>query len=235
MLYRATGCIWNLCVGGEESCNRLVEAGAVDPLCKILKKTDDNLELIVNLSVSLSILATNSEEVSEKLRENGTIKLMVKHIGDEDANVRKEIAGTVWNLAHIPENREALVDIGVMQGLNVLLDSEEDETIINTLGALVTIAINARASKEFNELDGLQKLIPFIEEPKKEKICLYSIIALAVLGADIELRDAIREAGALGPLIDLLETKNEAHLEKTCSCLQNLSDNKKKIKLLLDN
>jgi len=118
-------------------------------------------------------------------------------------------------------------EIGVVQGIVDLLDSEDEETIWKTLGALVTIGATESISIEFRELEGIPKLVPFIEDTSKEKICLYAIIGLAVLAYDDGNKDAIREAGALGPIIDLLGTKNESHIEKSCASLLNLTLNAK--------
>jgi hypothetical protein len=93
---------------------------------------------------------------------------------------------------------------------------------------------NVEIGKQFKKNEGIDKLIPYLgilffkkENQKYEKITEYAIISIAVLAVDEENKNDIREAGALGPLIDLLKSDNPVFIEKSLIALVNLSLNAK--------
>jgi len=243
LLIRTTGCCWNLCVDGMESQNALIQAGIVEPAFEILKANSGNLgtdalgieerELLVNTFMILSILGEHSEEVSKKLREGDIFSIIctkgLKHpLESDEGTMARTSASALWNLGHQSENITCMKDFGVVPGLSALLSYPGDEELLlSSLGAVVTIGANEKIAIECREVGLLKKLIPLIENPKREKVCLYAIIALAVLAYEDGNKNAIREEGALAPILDLLTAKGatEPHIEKALAALLNLSLN----------
>jgi hypothetical protein len=183
-------------------------------------------ELIINAGMVLSILGGNPNGFEILIKEKG-IKACMNLLRYDDDQIRNNAAAVIWNLGHVKECKEEMAKYDVGKSLSDFLDSRDPDTIEKTLGAIVTVGSNIEIGAQFREAEGLEKLIPFLENHKYEKVTLYSIISTAVLAVNEENKDAIREVGALGPLIDILTCDNESFIEKSLAAQLNLSLNTK--------
>jgi hypothetical protein len=174
----------------------------------------------------LSILG-GSEEGSKILRKEEGIKTCLNLFLFEDDQIVNTASAVVWNLGQVPENLIEMAKLNVGVNLSNLLDSKDPDTIEKGLGGIVTCCKNKEIGIQFKKSEGIDKIIPFLENFKYEKITTYALLSIAVLAIDDDNKDDIREAGALGPLITLLSNQNENFIEKSLSGLVSLSLNQK--------
>jgi len=153
------------------------------------------------------------------------MKSLMNMLRFDDDQIKNNAAAVIWNLGHIKENKDEMAKYKVGKSLADLLDSTDPDTIEKTLGAIVTTGSNSEISSQFQKAEGIEKILPFLENHKYEKVTLYGIISIAILAVNDENKDAIRDAGALGPLVDILNGSNEPFIEKSLSALLNLSLN----------
>jgi len=225
MIVRTSGCLWNICVDGEESQLCLIDLDVIQFLVPLLNSTEDQ-ELLNNCSMVLSLLGALAKG-SQILIQNDGFKSCLRILSYDDDLLRNTAASVLWNLGHIPENKEELVKHNVGKNLSNFLDSKDTDTVEKALGATLTLCSNIEIGKQFKKAEGFDKLIPFIENRKYEVITEYSIICIAVLAIDEENKNDLREAGAIGPLIDILKSENPTLIEKSLIALMNLSLNPK--------
>jgi len=225
IVIRTSGALWNICVDSEESIKALIDADCINLIIPILSKASEP-ELIINTGMVLSLLA-GIQEGSDKLIKERGMKCLMNILKYDDDQIRNNGAAIVWNLGHVKENKEEMAKYEVGKYLSDFLDSRDPDTIEKTLGATVTSGSNIEIATQFREAEGIEKLIPFLENHKYEKVTLYSIICIAVLAVHDENKDAVREAGGLGPLIDILTQENLDFIEKSLAAQLNLSLNAK--------
>ena len=158
-------------------------------------------------SLSLSITADNQTVVAEA----GGVQPLITQLADDRIFIKEEAAAALAKLAYRnEETRASITKCGGVRPLIALLQLEGDEGDIvrqNGANALANLATDTNARDEIVVAAGIRPLVLVLDD-EHHNTKKYAARALARLSKDhATTQSAVAEAGAIVPLVTLLEGK----------------------------
>lgn len=238
MVTRATGAFWNLAVVEENRVRMRQEERLIPKLLSLLAQAAESggdaemQEVGNNCAMALGILASD-EANARIIAESGGLQAMMKfmQLERDNAEALTSVCLALWNLAQRAENRAAIGNNAewLQEILNVLKCGAVD-AMEKAAGCILTLALDRNVAKALISIGALEALMPLlsgIDPSQSEYLDLLRnvIVCFGMFSNDTDNKDRIREAGALGPLVDLLThpSKDTEIIEKVTGTLLNLS------------
>jgi len=178
----------------DDHCVKLVDAGAVELLAKLLLVQDARLQQMVTGALrNLAIPVVNKVKVAK----GGVLPPLITCLSSTNAHVMFSAIGTIKALFGAPENRKTFVDLGGLESLIKIKDA---------------IIIDASQN---DEQEGPKK-------PKDMRVQYEAARTLAVLTEEPSAHSGIVSGEGLGLLKILLESNFELLQTEALKALQNL-------------
>ena len=107
----------------------------------------------------------------------------------------------------------AIREVGGLETLVNLLDTESIKCKIGALKVLIAISQNVTIRNAIAELDGMQSLVTLLKDPEEDVKCL-AAEAIAHCAKNVKNRRGVRQYGGIRKLIKLLKSATESKEEK---------------------
>jgi hypothetical protein len=208
----------------------------VDQVVTLLSGNDNfQPDLAANLLMCLSVMSA-SRKVSAIVRELNALNHIAELVDfrneeeDPENRVATAAVAAVWNLSHVPENKETFQKLGIVGKILNFLDASNEniESMEKACGALLTLGNNPNISEDFRSYNGFSSLKICLQDPEQIKLSMYAIIAVAVLSYAKETADESVDSGIVELIIgNFLEHDSETILEKATACMLNLTMSRK--------
>uniref|UniRef100_A0A8C9AYT3 Rap1 GTPase-GDP dissociation stimulator 1 n=1 Tax=Prolemur simus TaxID=1328070 RepID=A0A8C9AYT3_PROSS len=185
-------------------------------------KTEDSLEGC--LDCLLQALAQNNTETSEKLQGSGILQLFASLLTPQSPCTAK-VANIIAEVAKNEFMRIPCVDAGLISPLVQLLNSKDQEVLLQTGRALGNICYDSQSSKEqFASTNIAEELVKLfkkqIEHDKREMI----FEVLAPLAENDAIKLQLVEAGLVECLLEIVQQKVDSDKEDDIAELKTGSD-----------
>uniref|UniRef100_A0A8D1QQH7 Rap1 GTPase-GDP dissociation stimulator 1 n=2 Tax=Sus scrofa TaxID=9823 RepID=A0A8D1QQH7_PIG len=185
-------------------------------------RTDDSLEGC--LDCLLQALAQNNTETSEKIQGSGILHLFSSLLIPQSSCTAK-VANIIAELAKNEFMRIPCVDAGLISPLVQLLNSKDQEVLLQTGRALGNICYDSQSSKEqFASTNIAEELVKLfkkqIEHDKREMI----FEVLAPLAENDAIKLQLVEAGLVECLLEIVQQKVDSDKEEDIAELKTASD-----------
>uniref|UniRef100_A0A2K5TQP9 Rap1 GTPase-GDP dissociation stimulator 1 n=1 Tax=Macaca fascicularis TaxID=9541 RepID=A0A2K5TQP9_MACFA len=202
----------------------------MDSLSDTLKKlkitavdrTEDSLEGC--LDCLLQALAQNNAETSEKIQASGILQLFASLLTPQ-SSCKAKVANIIAEVAKNEFMRIPCVDAGLISPLVQLLNSKDQEVLLQTGRALGNICYDSQSSKEqFASTNIAEELVKLfkkqIEHDKREMI----FEVLAPLAENDAIKLQLVEAGLVECLLEIVQQKVDSDKEDDITELKTGSD-----------
>ncbi|XP_073896287.1 rap1 GTPase-GDP dissociation stimulator 1 isoform X19 [Macaca fascicularis] len=202
----------------------------MDSLSDTLKKlkitavdrTEDSLEGC--LDCLLQALAQNNTETSEKIQASGILQLFASLLTPQ-SSCKAKVANIIAEVAKNEFMRIPCVDAGLISPLVQLLNSKDQEVLLQTGRALGNICYDSQSSKEqFASTNIAEELVKLfkkqIEHDKREMI----FEVLAPLAENDAIKLQLVEAGLVECLLEIVQQKVDSDKEDDITELKTGSD-----------
>uniref|UniRef100_A0A5F5PL50 Rap1 GTPase-GDP dissociation stimulator 1 n=1 Tax=Equus caballus TaxID=9796 RepID=A0A5F5PL50_HORSE len=185
-------------------------------------RTEDSLEGC--LDCLLQALAQNNMETSEKIQGSGILQLFASLLIPQSACTAK-VANIIAEVAKNEFMRIPCVDAGLISPLVQLLNSKDQEVLLQTGRALGNICYDSQSSKEqFASTNIAEELVKLfkkqIEHDKREMI----FEVLAPLAENDAIKLQLVEAGLVECLLEIVQQKVDSDKEDDIAELKTASD-----------
>ncbi|KAF6132459.1 Rap1 GTPase-GDP dissociation stimulator 1 [Phyllostomus discolor] len=185
-------------------------------------RTEDSLEGC--LDCLLQALAQNNMETSEKIQGSGILQLFASLLIPQSSCSAK-IANIIAEVAKNEFMRIPCVDAGLISPLVQLLNSKDQEVLLQTGRALGNICYDSQSSKEqFASTNIAEELVKLfkkqIEHDKREMI----FEVLAPLAENDAIKLQLVEAGLVECLLEIVQQKVDSDKEDDIAELKTASD-----------
>uniref|UniRef100_A0A8C3W3C9 Rap1 GTPase-GDP dissociation stimulator 1 n=1 Tax=Catagonus wagneri TaxID=51154 RepID=A0A8C3W3C9_9CETA len=185
-------------------------------------RTDDSLEGC--LDCLLQALAQNNMETSEKIQGSGILQLFSSLLIPQSSCTAR-VANIIAELAKNEFMRIPCVDAGLISPLVQLLNSKDQEVLLQTGRALGNICYDSQSSKEqFASTNIAEELVKLfkkqIEHDKREMI----FEVLAPLAENDAIKLQLVEAGLVECLLEIVQQKVDSDKEEDIAELKTASD-----------
>uniref|UniRef100_A0A8C0JSD3 Rap1 GTPase-GDP dissociation stimulator 1 n=1 Tax=Canis lupus dingo TaxID=286419 RepID=A0A8C0JSD3_CANLU len=198
----------------------------IDTLKKLkitaVDRTEDSLEGC--LDCLLQALAQNNMETSEKIQGSGILQLFASLLIPQSSCTAK-VANIIAEVAKNEFMRIPCVDAGLISPLVQLLNSKDQEVLLQTGRALGNICYDSQSSKEqFASTNIAEELVKLfkkqIEHDKREMI----FEVLAPLAENDAIKLQLVEAGLVECLLEIVQQKVDSDKEDDIAELKTASD-----------
>ncbi|KAJ3338823.1 Armadillo repeat-containing protein 4 [Gonapodya sp. JEL0774] len=155
---------------------------------------------------------SSEEEVMEKRQENSelpaeywAIQKLVKYlrVGNQTATIIAICALRDFDLS-AETNQLAIRDVGGLDLLVNLLDTDDNKCKIGALEILRDVSDNVQIRQAVAELDGMQPLVELLKDSNEELKCL-AAVTIAHCARNARNRRAVRRYGGIRKLVRLLK------------------------------
>ncbi|KAL2780627.1 rap1 GTPase-GDP dissociation stimulator 1 isoform 6 [Daubentonia madagascariensis] len=185
-------------------------------------RTEDSLEGC--LDCLLQALAQNNTETSEKIQGSGILELFASLLTPQSSCTAK-VANVIAEVAKNEFMRIPCVDAGLISPLVQLLNSKDQEVLLQTGRALGNICYDSQSSKEqFASTNIAEELVKLfkkqIEHDKREMI----FEVLAPLAENDAIKLQLVEAGLVECLLEIVQQKVDSDKEDDIAELKTGSD-----------
>uniref|UniRef100_A0A8C9JY17 Rap1 GTPase-GDP dissociation stimulator 1 n=1 Tax=Panthera tigris altaica TaxID=74533 RepID=A0A8C9JY17_PANTA len=185
-------------------------------------RTEDSLEGC--LDCLLQALAQNNMETSEKIQGSGILQLFASLLIPQSSCTAK-VANIIAEVAKNEFMRIPCVDAGLISPLVQLLNSKDQEVLLQTGRALGNICYDSQSSKEqFASTNIAEELVKLfkkqIEHDKREMI----FEVLAPLAENDAIKLQLVEAGLVECLLEIVQEKVDSEKEDDIAELKTASD-----------
>ncbi|XP_021572739.1 rap1 GTPase-GDP dissociation stimulator 1 isoform X6 [Carlito syrichta] len=185
-------------------------------------RTEDSLEGC--LDCLLQALAQNNTETSEKIQGSGILQLFASLLTPQSSCTAK-VANIIAEVAKNEFMRIPCVDAGLISPLVQLLNSKDQEVLLQTGRALGNICYDSQSSKEqFASTSIAEELVKLfkkqIEHDKREMI----FEVLAPLAENDAIKLQLVEAGLVECLLEIVQQKVDSDKEDDVAELKTGSD-----------
>nr|KAF6502227.1 Rap1 GTPase-GDP dissociation stimulator 1 [Molossus molossus] len=185
-------------------------------------RTEDSLEGC--LDCLLQALAQNNMETSEKIQGSGILQLFASLLIPQSPCTAK-VANIIAEVAKNEFMRIPCVDAGLISPLVQLLNSKDQEVLLQTGRALGNICYDSQSSKEqFASTNIAEELVKLfrkqIEHDKREMI----FEVLAPLAENDAIKLQLVEAGLVECLLEIVQQKVDSDKEDDIAELKTASD-----------
>uniref|UniRef100_A0A8C5VGK6 Rap1 GTPase-GDP dissociation stimulator 1 n=1 Tax=Microcebus murinus TaxID=30608 RepID=A0A8C5VGK6_MICMU len=185
-------------------------------------RTEDSLEGC--LDCLLQALAQNNTETSEKIQGSGILQLFASLLTPQSSCTAK-VANIIAEVAKNEFMRIPCVDAGLISPLVQLLNSKDQEVLLQTGRALGNICYDSQSSKEqFASTNIAEELVKLfkkqIEHDKREMI----FEVLAPLAENDAIKLQLVEAGLVECLLEIVQQKVDSDKEDDIAELKTGSD-----------
>ncbi|XP_077618463.1 rap1 GTPase-GDP dissociation stimulator 1 isoform X5 [Crocuta crocuta] len=185
-------------------------------------RTEDSLEGC--LDCLLQALAQNNMETSEKIQGSGILQLFASLLIPQSSCTAK-VANIIADVAKNEFMRIPCVDAGLISPLVQLLNSKDQEVLLQTGRALGNICYDSQSSKEqFASTNIAEELVKLfkkqIEHDKREMI----FEVLAPLAENDAIKLQLVEAGLVECLLEIVQEKVDSDKEDDIAELKTASD-----------
>uniref|UniRef100_A0A8I3PMX4 Rap1 GTPase-GDP dissociation stimulator 1 n=1 Tax=Canis lupus familiaris TaxID=9615 RepID=A0A8I3PMX4_CANLF len=185
-------------------------------------RTEDSLEGC--LDCLLQALAQNNMETSEKIQGSGILQLFASLLIPQSSCTAK-VANIIAEVAKNEFMRIPCVDAGLISPLVQLLNSKDQEVLLQTGRALGNICYDSQSSKEqFASTNIAEELVKLfkkqIEHDKREMI----FEVLAPLAENDAIKLQLVEAGLVECLLEIVQQKVDSDKEDDIAELKTASD-----------
>uniref|UniRef100_A0A673UBM3 Rap1 GTPase-GDP dissociation stimulator 1 n=1 Tax=Suricata suricatta TaxID=37032 RepID=A0A673UBM3_SURSU len=185
-------------------------------------RTEDSLEGC--LDCLLQALAQNNMETSEKIQGSGILQLFASLLIPQSFCTAK-VANIIAEVAKNEFMRIPCVDAGLISPLVQLLNSKDQEVLLQTGRALGNICYDSQSSKEqFASTNIAEELVKLfkkqIEHDKREMI----FEVLAPLAENDAIKLQLVEAGLVECLLEIVQEKVDSDKEDDIAELKTASD-----------
>uniref|UniRef100_A0A2K5CW19 Rap1 GTPase-GDP dissociation stimulator 1 n=1 Tax=Aotus nancymaae TaxID=37293 RepID=A0A2K5CW19_AOTNA len=185
-------------------------------------RTEDSLEGC--LDCLLQALAQNNMETSEKIQASGILQLFASLLTPQ-SSFKAKVANIVAEVAKNEFMRIPCVDAGLISPLVQLLNSKDQEVLLQTGRALGNICYDSQSSKEqFASTNIAEELVKLfkkqIEHDKREMI----FEVLAPLAENDAIKLQLVEAGLVECLLEIVQQKVDSDKEDDITELKTGSD-----------
>uniref|UniRef100_A0A2K5XX26 Rap1 GTPase-GDP dissociation stimulator 1 n=1 Tax=Mandrillus leucophaeus TaxID=9568 RepID=A0A2K5XX26_MANLE len=185
-------------------------------------RTEDSLEGC--LDCLLQALAQNNTETSEKIQASGILQLFASLLTPQ-SSCKAKVANIVAEVAKNEFMRIPCVDAGLISPLVQLLNSKDQEVLLQTGRALGNICYDSQSSKEqFASTNIAEELVKLfkkqIEHDKREMI----FEVLAPLAENDAIKLQLVEAGLVECLLEIVQQKVDSDKEDDITELKTGSD-----------
>uniref|UniRef100_F6ZHU8 Rap1 GTPase-GDP dissociation stimulator 1 n=3 Tax=Cebidae TaxID=9498 RepID=F6ZHU8_CALJA len=185
-------------------------------------RTEDSLEGC--LDCLLQALAQNNMETSEKIQASGILQLFASLLTPQ-SSFKAKVANIIAEVAKNEFMRIPCVDAGLISPLVQLLNSKDQEVLLQTGRALGNICYDSQSSKEqFASTNIAEELVKLfkkqIEHDKREMI----FEVLAPLAENDAIKLQLVEAGLVECLLEIVQQKVDSDKEDDITELKTGSD-----------
>uniref|UniRef100_A0A2K5L8R8 Rap1 GTPase-GDP dissociation stimulator 1 n=1 Tax=Cercocebus atys TaxID=9531 RepID=A0A2K5L8R8_CERAT len=185
-------------------------------------RTEDSLEGC--LDCLLQALAQNNTETSEKIQASGILQLFASLLTPQ-SSCKAKVANIIAEVAKNEFMRIPCVDAGLISPLVQLLNSKDQEVLLQTGRALGNICYDSQSSKEqFASTNIAEELVKLfkkqIEHDKREMI----FEVLAPLAENDAIKLQLVEAGLVECLLEIVQQKVDSDKEDDITELKTGSD-----------
>uniref|UniRef100_A0A8C6BKM8 Rap1 GTPase-GDP dissociation stimulator 1 n=1 Tax=Monodon monoceros TaxID=40151 RepID=A0A8C6BKM8_MONMO len=185
-------------------------------------RTDDSLEGC--LDCLLQALAQNNMETSEKIQGSGILQLFASLLVPQSSCTAK-VANIIAEIAKNEFMRIPCVDAGLISPLVQLLNSKDQEVLLQTGRALGNICYDSQSSKEqFASTNIAEELVKLfkkqIDHDKREMV----FEVLAPLAENDAIKLQLVEAGLVECLLEIVQQKVDSDKEEDIAELKTASD-----------
>ncbi|KAM5159346.1 rap1 GTPase-GDP dissociation stimulator 1 isoform 5-T5 [Callospermophilus lateralis] len=185
-------------------------------------RTEDSLEGC--LDCLLQALAQNNMETSEKMQGSGILQVFASLLTPQSSCTAK-VANIIAEVAKNEFMRIPCVDAGLISPLVQLLNSKDQEVLLQTGRALGNICYDSQSSKEqFASTNIAEELVKLfkkqIEHDKREMI----FEVLAPLAENDAIKLQLVEAGLVECLLEIVQQKVDSDKEDDIAELKTASD-----------
>ncbi|XP_006873018.1 PREDICTED: rap1 GTPase-GDP dissociation stimulator 1 isoform X6 [Chrysochloris asiatica] len=187
-----------------------------------VERTEDSLEGC--LDCLLQALAQNNMETSEKIQGSGILQLFANLLTPQSSCTAK-VANIIAEVAKNEFMRIPCVDAGLISPLVQLLNSKDQEVLLQTGRALGNVCYDSQSSKEqFASTNIAEELVKLfkkqIEHDKREMI----FEVLAPLAENDAIKLQLVEAGLVECLLEIVQQKVDSDKEDDIAELKTASD-----------
>ncbi|KAJ3122907.1 Armadillo repeat-containing protein 4 [Nowakowskiella sp. JEL0407] len=163
----------------------------------------------------------SDEEAQEKRQENSElpseyyqIQKLVKYlrIGNQNATIIAICSLRDFDLTN-EFNQHAIRDVGGLETLVNLLDTDDPKCKIGALKILKEISRNVSIRSAISDLNGMQPLVELLRDPDEELKCL-AAETIAYCAKNAHNRSSVRKYGGIKKLVRLLKARVGSNEEK---------------------
>uniref|UniRef100_A0AAA9SYW6 Rap1 GTPase-GDP dissociation stimulator 1 n=3 Tax=Bos TaxID=9903 RepID=A0AAA9SYW6_BOVIN len=185
-------------------------------------RTDDSLEGC--LDCLLQALTQNNMETSEKIQGSGILQVFASLLIPQSSCTAK-VANVIAEIAKNEFMRIPCVDAGLISPLVQLLNSKDQEVLLQTGRALGNICYDSQSSKEqFASTNIAEELVKLfkkqIEHDKREMV----FEVLAPLAENDAIKLQLVESGLVECLLEIVQQKVDSDKEEDIAELKTASD-----------
>ncbi|XP_069700349.1 armadillo repeat-containing protein gudu isoform X2 [Periplaneta americana] len=195
------------------------KAGCVRLLARLLKSIHG--DVVVSIMGTLQQCASENE-YQLAVQTEGMIADMVRHLSDNDMELKKHCASAIFKCAQDSITRDLVRQHGGLDPLVKLAKDKsiwEDKPLLAAVtGAIWKCAISPENVRRLDELSTVDTLVALLQD-EDEEVLTNAVGGLAECAKFPENRTEIRSCGGIPKLITLLSGNNGPMLENVCRVL----------------
>ncbi|KAJ4433774.1 hypothetical protein ANN_16086 [Periplaneta americana] len=196
----------------------LVYADDVNMLGENSQTIRENAEILVEASETIGL----ENEYQLAVQTEGMIADMVRHLSDNDMELKKHCASAIFKCAQDSITRDLVRQHGGLDPLVKLAKDKsiwEDKPLLAAVtGAIWKCAISPENVRRLDELSTVDTLVALLQD-EDEEVLTNAVGGLAECAKFPENRTEIRSCGGIPKLITLLSGNNGPMLENVCRVL----------------
>ncbi|KAK3248241.1 hypothetical protein CYMTET_42290 [Cymbomonas tetramitiformis] len=186
----------------KDNCDPMIKAGVIPVLVSVLQEGTDSAKS--NVCLALSILSATSVENAVLLEEAGAVVPLVEHLKTTSGNVQLSACQAIANMACAKQVKVALTEAGVIEPLVSILCNGSAPAQRSAAAGLANLA-NAGNEEKIAELGAIPVLVGLLTSQPASRVTAAK--ALANLASVDVIRTQITEAGAILPLMNILNAE----------------------------
>lgn len=196
----------------------LVEAGIILPLLKLLLSTDTLTQ--ENAAAALLNLSKHSESKAQIVK-NGGLEVLVDVLKKgPNLEARQHIAGVLFYLSSIEENRMLIGENPeTIPALLELIKDATDRGKKNVLVAIFGLLAYPENHRKVLAAGVVPLLVKFLKSCETEEVVTDSLAILATLAGKFDGTDAILHHGALDSVVEILNSSSSKAGKEYCVSL----------------
>ncbi|EMP26250.1 Ankyrin and armadillo repeat-containing protein [Chelonia mydas] len=191
-----------LCLAKDFYWKCILDAGGIPALINLLKGRQIKLACIT--SGVLSNISPNFT-ISKALVEAGGISVLIELLGSGEPELQSRCAVILYDIAQFDNNQNVITELGGIPPLVNLLKIKIQDLLVNVINCIRVLCIQNKLNQStVEEHQGIPALVEFLTS-QSDVLQAVSSAALAELARGNEkMQDAIANADAIGPLVELL-------------------------------